>query len=202
LGGNPNSAYLHVKTSGVQLNGNTVFKKYSDYNNISNKNDDTINFTTIVNIPQKNNTNEDISFIQPDMRSQECEDKSQHKFEKLSLNSYKKIKSKDNDELKYAVAKQPVSVGIVGSDLLEYESGIVDQNSCKDNTALDHSVLIVGYDYDEAKGKEYWIVKNSWGPKWGVDGYMYMERQKGESQGTCGIAIEATYPVLDKIPRK
>jgi len=93
------------------------------------------------------------------------------------------------------VTQQPVSVAVVGSDLLEYSSGIIDQNSCKHNTLIDHSVLIIGYDHKD--GKDYWIVKNSWGSNWGDQGYMYIERQKGDNEGTCGIALEATYPLVD-----
>lgn len=60
-------------------------------------------------------------------------------------------------------------------------------------TTLDHAVLIVGY--DSTDGKDYWIIKNSWGKSWGIDGYMHMQRSSGKAEGLCGINTLASYPV-------
>ena len=37
----------------------------------------------------------------------------------------------------------------------------------------DHQVMFVGYGYKH--GKEVWILKNSWGPQWGSEGFFYVE---------------------------
>ena len=40
-----------------------------------------------------------------------------------------------------------------------------------DNTDINHAILLVGW--DDAKGA--WLLKNSWGPAWGVDGFMWID---------------------------
>ncbi|GJN39184.1 hypothetical protein PR202_gb28286 [Eleusine coracana subsp. coracana] len=90
------------------------------------------------------------------------------------------------------VAHQPVSVAIEASGraFQLYHSGIFD-GRC--GTSLDHGVTAVGYGSED--GKDYWIVKNSWGTKWGESGYIRMARNIYAFSGKCGIAMEASYPV-------
>jgi len=71
-----------------------------------------------------------------------------------------------------------------------YDGGVYSDPSCQNGIAdLDHAVLVVGYD----NGGGYWIVKNSWGPGWGMSGYIWMAKDDGNS---CGIATYATLPLL------
>jgi len=65
--------------------------------------------------------------------------------------------------LQVAVAKQPVRVMVDAShtSFQLYKSGIYYEPDCS-YTKLDHSMLVVGYG-TSSTGKEYWIVKNSWG---------------------------------------
>ncbi|KAM0881382.1 hypothetical protein ACQ4PT_032955 [Festuca glaucescens] len=109
----------------------------------------------------------------------------------VTIDGYKDVPAKKEDLLLQAVAQQPISVGICGSAqaFQLYSQGIFD-GPCP--TSLDHAVLIVGYGSEG--GKDYWIVKNSWGERWGMNGYMHMHRNTGTSSGICGINMMASYP--------
>ncbi|XP_035207500.1 cathepsin L-like [Stegodyphus dumicola] len=109
-----------------------------------------------------------------------------------TLSSWVDIPEKDEEKLMKAVATVgPVSVGInsAGYGFEEYKSGIYDVKNCSPKL-INHGVLIVGYGTEN--GKDYWIIKNSWGTSWGENGYVRIARNKN----LCGIAEMASYPVV------
>ncbi|GLT51612.1 hypothetical protein SLA2020_250120 [Shorea laevis] len=109
----------------------------------------------------------------------------------VTIDRYEDVPENDEHSLKKAVAHQPVSVAIEagGRAFQLYQSGVFT-GIC--GTALDHGVVAVGYGTEN--GTDYWIVRNSWGPNWGENGYIRMERNIADHVGKCGIAMEASYP--------
>ncbi|KAG6588084.1 Thiol protease aleurain-like protein, partial [Cucurbita argyrosperma subsp. sororia] len=97
------------------------------------------------------------------------------------------------DELKHAVAfVRPVSVAFqVVKGFRLYSKGVYTSNSCGSSPQdVNHAVLAVGYGVED--GVPYWLIKNSWGPKWGDNGYFKMEMGKN----MCGVATCASYPIV------
>ena len=113
----------------------------------------------------------------------------------VKIKSYTDVKPNDESILKRAVAIGPVSVAIQAnvSSFRFYKSGVYQDPECGDQ--LDHGVLVVGYGTDQ--DLDYWIVKNSWSPEWGDNGYIKILRNDANSDsGMCGIASQPSFPIV------
>nr|GMD10858.1 senescence-specific cysteine protease SAG39-like [Ipomoea batatas] len=93
-----------------------------------------------------------------------------------------------------AVTNQPVSAGISldGGLFHHYSSGVFTGDNGDCGSGSRHAITIVGYGTSD-EGKDYWLVKNSWGTGWGENGYMRMARGIN-SDGVCGVNTRASYP--------
>lgn len=83
----------------------------------------------------------------------------------------------------------PVAVDASHKSFHTYKSGIYNDNLCSSAMKdMNHAVLLVGFGTDPL-GRDYWIIKNSWGTSWGERGYMRVARK----HNICGVS---NYPVV------
>ena len=87
----------------------------------------------------------------------------------------------------------PIACGINAEEILEYMGGVLDvPHKLK---IINHIISVVGWGYDEKTGKQYWIIRNSWGSYWGEMGFMKLvlgENQLGIEK-TCAFATPETW---------
>jgi cathepsin F len=107
----------------------------------------------------------------------------------------KYVKSDPNEtkikEMVYLVG--PITVTMNGNLLQYYTTGIISASNAQcPPSVVNHSVVIVGYGTSPS-GNPFWIVKNSYGPNWGENGYFRILRGKG----TCGINLSPVTAVLN-----
>lgn len=111
-----------------------------------------------------------------------------------------RIQDKNEEAMKCRIAlygPMHVSIAIGNTSLENYKSGIWDDPglNCSKLTKIDHAVTLVGYGSElnnMGQLTDYWLVQNSWGPNWGVNGFFKIKR----GINLCFIATDAMYPVL------
>jgi len=108
-----------------------------------------------------------------------------------------------------AMQNGPLAVGFeVLDDFRTYKNGVYIHTGVKDTfdpfVPVNHAVLAVGYGVCDGvdpscgstpAGTPYWIVKNSWGTSFGMQGYFYIIR------GTDEVGIESIPVEADVLPQ-
>ena len=109
-----------------------------------------------------------------------------------SITDYMVLPSNNYTVLMNVVAKYgPVAVSVACLPWHFYQSGIFYapmNSSITSTTDLDHLVVLEGYGTDVDTREDYWLVRNSWGPRWGEHGYIRLKRQSwnNEEEKECG----------------
>lgn len=99
--------------------------------------------------------------------------------------SYKDVTPRSPSQLMSALNQGVVSIAIEADKTIfqHYKSGVINSSTC--GTRLDHGVAAVGYN------SQAFIVRNSWGPSWGDNGYVQIS---SSSSNICGILSDPSWP--------
>jgi C1A family cysteine protease len=70
-----------------------------------------------------------------------------------------------------------------------YSGGVYSSSAIEDKAGLNHAVAAVGYDSSSVNG--YLLIKNSWGVRWGENGFFRVQYGKK----ALGIGSAGAYPI-------
>uniref|UniRef100_A0A8D0H4D8 Cathepsin O n=1 Tax=Sphenodon punctatus TaxID=8508 RepID=A0A8D0H4D8_SPHPU len=90
------------------------------------------------------------------------------------------LSGQEDEMMKMLINWGPLVVIVDAISWQDYLGGII-QHHCSSGEA-NHAVLITGF--DRTGSIPYWIVQNSWGRTWGIDGYAHIKM----GSNICGIA--------------
>lgn len=72
----------------------------------------------------------------------------------------------------------PIGVTVAASGWAFYGGGVFSLHSHNSSTAtnVNHAVVLDGYGIDQETQEPFWLVRNSWGARWGEQGYIRLKR--------------------------
>ncbi|XP_015836749.1 uncharacterized protein LOC660428 [Tribolium castaneum] len=112
---------------------------------------------------------------------------------KITFRKYAYLTAISEEDLQWIVANVgPVTVSFDGrgKQFKSYSGGVFYNKTC--TRMKTHVAVLVGYGTEN--GEDFWLVKNSYGPQWGLDGYVKIARNRNNH---CGITNRITYPIFD-----
>ena len=116
--------------------------------------------------------------------------------------TYQKYKSQDyyrlatvQDIQKAIMTNGPVEAGFeVYKSFMSYKSGVYSRQWWQfwDTLMGGHAIKIVGWGVQD--GEDYWLIANSWGTTWGLDGFFKIK--KGVNECEIESTVYAGHPLL------
>ena len=80
-----------------------------------------------------------------------------------------------------------------------YDQGVITHEECSSNGIPNHAVLIVGYvEYADTNRNSYWIVRNSYGSAWGMNGYFHLDIESNACNPQSAFEIQLIDQVIDQ----
>ena len=117
---------------------------------------------------------------------------------KATVSGGVKISTNETEMAQWLFKNGPISIGLNAAAMQFYKGGVSHPLKflCPAR-GINHGVLVVGFGVHRYplfhRVMPFWIVKNSWGPLWGEQGYYRVYR----GDGTCGLNQMATSAVVN-----
>ena len=100
----------------------------------------------------------------------------------------------DLESLVHAANDGPVAVGVNANiRWMLYSGGVVMAENCGGTVdEINHGVVVVGWTPDE------WIIRNSWGARWGESGHIRLQRSATNyADNACGVVEVNSFPLFE-----
>nr|QKY88648.1 cathepsin L-like [Tetracapsuloides bryosalmonae] len=138
----------------------------------------------------KNGLHENIDYPYK-AEDQECK-KIHANSTKVYIKKYCEVPTGKSQCLFSAIERGPTSIAIDASNykFRFYKNGIF---RCSGTPDLDHGVIAVGFYKGLFNFNSYYLVRNSWGTSWGLNGYIKISASDSKS---CGATLSASFPLF------
>lgn len=114
-----------------------------------------------------------------------------NKIKMASTTTYRRYRQIPYSKMRLLVARGPVMASFAASgDFALYKRGIFMCQPVR-ASAINHAINVIGYTDLNGTIGGHWIVKNSWGPDWGIGGFAYISKYHD-----CGLKYDV-YQFVD-----